>query len=109
MMSESRIVFNRHIDAAASYANNLRLYEVCGSGAMLLTDWKVNMDEIFSPGVECVTYRDTTECVDLAKFYLRNDEKRDKIAQAGHRRVIAEHTYEHRVDELLNIIGMHIG
>ena len=107
MMGESRIVFNRHIDAAGSYANNLRLYEVTGSGSLLLTDWKTNMDEIFSPGTECVTYRDTDECVRMAKFYLQNDEKREQIAQAGRRRVIAEHTYEHRVDELLRVIDMH--
>jgi len=107
MMGESRIVFNRHIDAAGSYANNLRLYEVTGSGALLLTDWKTNMDEIFSPGIECVTYRDTAECVRMAKFYLQSDEKREQIAQAGRRRVIAEHTYEHRVDEFLRVIGIH--
>ena len=108
MMGGSRIVFNRHIDAAASYANNLRLYEVTGSGSLLLTDWKTNMSEIFSPGTECVTYRDTDECVRMAKFYLQNDEKREEIARAGHRRVIAEHTYEHRVGDLLRVIEKHL-
>jgi len=108
MMGESRIVFNRHIDAAGAYANNLRLYEATGCGALLLTDWKTNMDEIFSPGSECVTYHDTAECLRMAKFYLQNDEKREQIAQAGRRRVIAEHTYEHRVDELLHVIETHL-
>jgi spore maturation protein CgeB len=108
MMGESRIVFNRHIDAADTYANNLRLYEVTGSGSLLLTDWKTNMSEILSPGIECVTYRDTEECVRMAKFYLQNDDKREQIARAGRRRVIAEHTYEHRVDELLAVIEKHL-
>ena len=44
MMGGSRIVFNRHIDAAATYANNLRLYEVTGSGSLLLTDWKTKYE-----------------------------------------------------------------
>ena len=107
-MSESRIVFNRHIDAAGPYANNLRLYEAVGSGALLLTDWKQNMDEIFTPGRECVTYRDTAECVEQAKYYLQNDAEREEIAQAGRRHLLAEHTYEHRVDELLQIIERHL-
>jgi spore maturation protein CgeB len=107
-MSESRIVFNRHIDAAGPYANNLRLYEAVGSGSLLLTDWKENMDEIFTPGRECATYRDTAECVAQAKYYLQNDAEREAIAQAGRRRLLHEHTYEHRVDELLEIIGRHI-
>lgn len=107
-MRESRIVFNRHIDAAGPYANNLRLYEAVGSGSLLLTDWKQNMDEIFTPGRECATYRDTAECVAQAKYYLRNDAEREAIAQAGKRRLVQEHTYEHRVDELLRIIERHL-
>lgn len=108
VMSESRIVFNRHIDAAGPYANNLRLYEAVGSGSLLLTDWKQNMDEIFTPGRECVTYRDTAECVEQAKYYLQNDAEREAIAQAGRRRLLQEHTYEHRVGELLQIIEKHL-
>ena len=84
------------------------VYEVAGSGSLLLTDWKTNMSEIFSPGTECVTYRDTDECVRMAKFFLQNDGKREEIALAGHRRVIAEHTYEHRVGDLLRVIEKHL-
>jgi hypothetical protein len=108
IMSESAIVFNRHIDAAGIYANNLRLYEATGSGSMLLTDWKTNMDEILTPGVECITYRDTAECVELAQHYLRHEDERAQVAARGRARILAEHTYEHRVEELLDVIAKHL-
>jgi hypothetical protein len=35
----SKIVINHHGDVAP-WANNLRLFEATGTGALLLTDWK---------------------------------------------------------------------
>lgn len=107
-MADSKIVFNCHIDAATTYANNLRLYEASGCGALLLTDWKVNMNDILTPGVECVTYKDVDDCVNLAKKYLDDRGARKKIAEAGQKRIMAEHTYFHRVDELLDVVAKHM-
>jgi spore maturation protein CgeB len=103
-MADSRVVFNCHIDAATRYANNLRLYEVSGAGALLLTDEKENMPDILTPGKECVTYRTVDECVDLAKYYLSHEPERAAIAAAGRKRIEREHTYFHRVDELLSVV-----
>ncbi len=104
-LSDARIVFNSHIDAAGEFANNLRLYEVTGVGSMLLTDMKDNLAEMFTPGEECAAYRDVAECVSLARHYLANEKERAAVAAAGKRRVLAEHTYDHRVAELLRIVG----
>ncbi len=103
-IADSKIAFNCHIDAATTFANNLRIYEVAGSGALLLTDWKTNMDDILSPGRECLAYRSIDECVTLARQYLADEDGRREIAAAGHRRILAEHTYFHRVDELLSVV-----
>jgi spore maturation protein CgeB len=103
-LRDARIVFNSHIDAAGAFANNLRLYEVTGVGSLLLTDWKENLTEMFVPGLECAAYRSVDECVRLARHYLAHEEERATIAAAGQRRALAEHTYEHRVPELLGIV-----
>lgn len=103
-LRDARIVFNSHIDAAGSFANNLRLYEVTGVGSLLLTDWKENLAEMFEPGAECVAYRDSADCVKLVRHYLGHEEERAAIAAAGHKRALAEHTYEHRVRDLLRIV-----
>ena len=39
-------------------ATNMRLFEATGCGAMLITDAKQNLGDLFSVGVEIVAYRD---------------------------------------------------
>ncbi len=105
ILCQSQITINHHIDIGGNYANNMRLYEATGVGTMLLTDWKENLDELFEIGAEVVAYHDVEECIDLLDYYLEHHEERDKIAHAGQQRTLAEHTYKHRVEEILAIIN----
>lgn len=102
-MRDSRMVFNCHIDAAGEFANNLRLYEASGSGSLLLTDAKVNMDRILVPGRECLAFESPEDAVRLAQHYLAHEDERRSIAEAGTARVMREHTYHHRVEELIAV------
>lgn len=104
ILSRSRVTINHHIDVAESYANNMRLFEATGVGALLLTDWKRNLSEMFEPGKEVVTYRTTEECSELVTYYLEHTEERDEIARAGQQRTLRDHTYGQRTEELLNIL-----
>ena len=103
ILRKSRITLNHHGDIAP-YANNMRLYEATGTGALLVTDWKENLHEIFEPGKEVVAYKTPEECLDLVKYYLDHDQKREAIAQAGQERTLREHTYYQRMQELMAII-----
>lgn len=98
-LSNSRIAFNHHGDVTR-YANNSRLYEATGSGALLVTDAKENLSELFEPDAEVLAYEDLDQCVELIERLLADDVKRNAIAQAGHRRTLREHTYERRMEEL---------
>ena len=104
ILRSSRITLNHHIDAAQSYANNMRLFEATGVGTLLITDWKQNLHEMFEPGTEVVAYQDAQECVDLIQYYLEHEHERVAIAQAGQRRTLRDHTYYHRVQELAEIV-----
>lgn len=109
LLARARIALNRHIDVAEGNANNMRLYEATGMGALLLTDAKANLGEIFEPGRECVAYRDEDELVELASYYLEHEDERREIAAAGQRRTLGEHTYAHRMRELAGILGRYLG
>ena len=82
----------------------MRLYEATGVGTMLLTDEKDNLGELFAPGRELVTYRDENELVERVNHYLQHDRERREIAAAGQARTLREHTYRHRMKELLAIL-----
>ncbi len=104
----ARIVFNRHIDIAANYANNMRLYEATGVGTLLLTDRKDNLARLFEPGREVVAYGSPEECTELASHFLAHDEERERIAHAGQMRTLREHTWAQRMRELVELVGRHL-
>ncbi len=107
-LAESYITVNRHVDVAENFANNMRLYEATGAGAMLLTDAKDNLGEIFEVGREVVAYRDTKEAVEMIRFYSAHPEERDAIARAGLARTLRDHTYERRMEQLVEILTRHL-
>lgn len=104
----ARIVLNRHGEIAGNYANNLRLFEATGCGAMLLTDEKSNMRAFFAPG-ECVTYSGPQDAVDKARYYLAHDDERAAIAANGQARTLKDHTYAQRMpmvsDTLIGLLA----
>jgi spore maturation protein CgeB len=99
VLARARIVVNRHIEAAEGHANNMRLYEATGCGALLLTDAGSNLHELFEPGREVVAYRDEDEIVRLATEMLEDEERRLAIARAGQERTLREHSYALRIAE----------
>jgi hypothetical protein len=104
VLARSRITVNRHIDAAENHANNMRLYEATGMGALLLTDRKDNLASLFEPGKEVVVYSTPAEAVDLIHHYLAHPEDAEEIARAGQARTLREHTYRRRMEALVPIL-----
>jgi len=109
VLRDAKIVFNRHIDIAEDYANNMRLYEATGVGSLLVTDWKQNLHEMFEPGNEVIAYRTPEECAELIQYYLEHNEEREAIARAGQQRTLREHTYYQRMQELVDIVRKYLG
>jgi len=107
-LHDARICLNKHIDLAQEYANNMRLYEATGVGTLLLTDQKKNLGEIFDVGREVVAYTDTNDCLEKIRYYLAHEDERQAIAAAGQQRTLNEHTYFHRMQELLEILKAYI-
>lgn len=108
ILRNSRITLNHHIGLAESYANNMRLFEATGVGTLLITDWKINLHEMFEPSKEVVPYRTPEECAELIEYYLEHDDEREAIAGRGQQRTLREHTYYNRMQELVEIIDRHM-
>lgn len=103
IIHRSKITLNHHGDILP-FANNMRLFEATGMGALLVTDWKKNISDIFEPDKEIITYKTPEECAEKIQYYLEHDEERVAIARAGQERTLKEHSYFHRMQELLEII-----
>lgn len=103
VLASSAIVLNHHGDVGP-YANNLRLFEATGMGALLVTDWKENLAEYYDLGTEIVAYRTAEECIERVQYYLKHPAERDTIAAAGQRRTLRCHTWVHRMQELVGLV-----
>lgn len=100
VLARSQITVNRHGDIAEDNANNMRLFEATGVGAMLMTEEASNLGELFDPGVEVVPYRDADDLLEKARHYLEHEAERRAIARAGQARTLADHTYRRRMQQL---------
>jgi hypothetical protein len=108
VLAAARISLNRHIDVADGFANNMRLYESTGVGTLLLTDAKSNLGELFDVGTEVVSYDGADDLIRKIEYFLAHEDERRAIAAAGQRRTLEEHTYAHRMRELVGILSRHL-
>ena len=108
ILARSKICLNRHIDVSENYANNMRLYEATGMGAMLLTDKKDNLSSIFDINTEVVTYSSKEEAVEKVKYYLANENCRIEIAQSGQKRTLQDYNYFSGMVSLKEILKRHL-
>ncbi len=81
-----------------------RMYTAVGCGAFYMCQHVEGIEDILEPGKEIVTFRSEQEMIDLIRYYLENDELRMKIAEAGQKRVLRDHTYEVRMRQMMEII-----
>ncbi len=108
IFAKSKIVINRHISVAGKFANNARLYEATGMGAMLLTDKKKNLHEIFRVGSEIGIYKNHSDLLKKIDYYLSHDQERNRIARSGQARTLKNHSYRFRMKELIRIIKKYV-
>ena len=104
LLAKSKINLNNHIDCAAGYAGNIRMFEVTGMGTCLMTDWMINLPDMFEEDVEIVTYRNADECVEKVTYLLDHPQELAAIATAGQRRTLRDHTYVNRSEQLDGIL-----
>ena len=103
-LRSGKICINNHGGVAGNYAANMRLFEITGMGSCLLTDDKKNMNELFIPDVECVTYKNNEEAKEKINWLLSHPADLATIANAGQNRCLQYHTYEVRAKQLNEII-----
>jgi len=109
ILRQSKITLTGHITkVAGDYANNMTLFEATGCGTMLITDYKSNLHELFDINKEIVTYRSPGELVKKIKYYLTHENERNKIALAGQKKTLKDHTYLNRMKLLIKILERHL-
>ncbi|MCM1099940.1 MAG: glycosyltransferase [Clostridium sp.] len=82
----------------------LRAFDIMGAGGFLLTNYQSDFGDCFVPDEDFVYYESKKDLLDKIDYYLRHEDERAQIAQNGLRRISADHTYVHRVNEILSYL-----
>jgi spore maturation protein CgeB len=85
-------------------AVNQRVFDVPACGGFLLTDSRRQLESLFDPGTECATYACPEELPAMLEEFLSAPDKRRSMAAAARKRILARHTYRHRITELASVM-----
>ena len=86
----------------------MRVYEATAAGALLITDSSPDLKYMFKIGKEIVLYKNPDDLLVKAKFYLKHDKLRNKIANAGYLKTRNYHNYVVRIHEMFSIIDKYV-
>lgn len=87
---------------------NPRTFELASAGAFQLVDRRSLMNELFTDS-ELAIFDSVKEMNDKAAYFLANPEEREKYAKLARERVLRDHTYEKRMDTLLEYMTENFG
>ena len=107
VLLRSQITLNRHIDVAEGFANNMRLFEATGCGALLLTDKATNLREYFSDD-EVLSYSGPEHARELVNWARREPTQAREMADRAQRRTLKEHSYFRRMEDLSRSLHRHL-
>jgi len=103
-ISAAKVVLGaNHFDARRYYTT--RLVQTLAAGSFHLTRYIPGMERDFENHVHLAWYRDIDEALDLAGWYLRHDEERERVAAAGTARASKMFSYDADAGRLLAFIN----
>ena len=82
---------------------NMRVFEIAAVGTPQVSDAKGDVARHFMPDREIVLYKSVGELKDRARTLLADDALRRRLATAARERAVREHTWRHRLEELLTV------
>ncbi|MDP3142920.1 MAG: glycosyltransferase [Candidatus Omnitrophota bacterium] len=86
------------------YSTTMRCFEVGGCGGFLLADQSPVLPQLYRIGEELVCYREEKELYEFIRHYLDNPSERQTITEKCHQRTYKEHTYVHRMSQMLELM-----
>ncbi len=82
---------------------NQRCYDVPAAGGFLLTDSQPAVAEQFELNREMITFASLPDLLEKWKYYQQHPRQRQEVINQGLRRVLQQHTYRHRLQEMLKV------
>ena len=86
-------------------ALNCRAFEIAGAAGLQIIEHRPMIEACFDPGKEVLVFDSLPELLDHVERARKYPAEVAKVRQAGHERALAEHTYRHRLEQILRTVG----
>lgn len=82
----------------------LRTFDIMGTGGFTLSNYQPEMENLFDIGKDLIVFHNLEEMYELAKYYLKHEDERIKIALNGYKKVSENYTYPIAVRKMVRFI-----
>lgn len=84
-----------------------RIFDILGCGGFCITNYQPEIAELFEDGRELVLYESVEDLCNKITYYLdsKNEAERKCIALNGQQKVLKEYSLEHRLQDMIGMVG----
>ena len=100
--SRAKIALSINASNVLMYASWRRIFNTMACGTLVLVKYFPGLSTVFENKKHLVWYHTKEEAVQLARYYMNATKEQEQIAEAGRQEVLAHHTWDHRISEILS-------
>ena len=101
-INKAKIVFNFNQQGVGSL--NYRTFQTMACERLLLSDYRREVDDLFTQGENIICYSNIDDLESKIKFYLENETERQKIAKASRAFVVEKYSSNIGVQKMIEMI-----
>jgi spore maturation protein CgeB len=106
--SKINLCITRLAHASVYASSSSRPFELSSMGCCIVANPYAGIESWFEPGKELFIVGSQEEATDLYRYLLSHDAERRAVGQAARKRVLKEHTFRHRAQQLVGIIQSYL-
>jgi glycosyltransferase involved in cell wall biosynthesis len=103
------LCITRRAHASVYASSSCRIFELASTAAAIVSNPWEGIERWFEPGSEVLVVHDTDEAVAAYRQLLDDPAQAEEMGRRARERVLDEHTYRHRAQRLLELIGVREG
>jgi hypothetical protein len=102
--SKINLCITRHAHASVYASSSSRPFELASMGACMVANPYLGIEEWFEPDKELFVVNSQDEAIDRYRYLLAHESERLAVGCAARERVLKQHTFRHRAQQLKGII-----
>jgi hypothetical protein len=106
--SKINLCITRRAHASVYASSSSRPFELSSMGCCIVANPYMGIEEWFEPNKELFVVYSQEEAIDRYRYLLAHESERLAVGHAARERVLKEHTFRHRAQQLVGIINQYI-